>query len=157
MSTEEITADAHTVDASGWTGTRYAVQRDAEGERLMPNQLQALLQQLMDERGLTKSDLARKADLHRNTVHNMLDPGREGVQMRPARATLEKLSGALGVSTDLLMEAAAATAGYRRVERRSNHRARYVLALLDEADDSDFETAVALIETILAKRRANEA
>lgn len=73
--------------------------------------LRRFLQELIDERGETPAEIARRAGLSKQTLHSILHDDRPNIREMPARKTVEGLATALRVPEGRLLLAAAEAYG----------------------------------------------
>lgn len=75
----------------------------------MPNTLQEMIKNKLDQKGWSYSDVARRGGISRSTVHHLATSAK--LAQMPQRTTLEGLARGLGIPVAPVLRAAAEAAG----------------------------------------------
>jgi transcriptional regulator with XRE-family HTH domain len=115
------------------------------------SKLGSMIQTILDEKGWSQRELARRADLPPATVQKIIN----GPSVTPPRpTTLERLAAGLGVSVRVLSQAAAEDTGYTITAfSDDDHELQMIVASIRELPPQRRQEIAALVESMLNHQR----
>jgi transcriptional regulator with XRE-family HTH domain len=122
----------------------------------VPNTLQAMIKNKLDQKGWSYSDVARRGGISRSTVHHLATSAR--LAQMPQQTTLDGLARGLGIPVAPVRRAAAEAAGvhlyFEDAPEIADPEVEVLIASVQRLSATDRRHVAVLVESLL---RAGEA
>lgn len=117
----------------------------------MPNTLQEMIKNKLDEKGWSYSDVARRGGISRSTVHHLATSAR--LAQMPQQTTLEGLARGLGIPVGPVQRAAAEAAGvnlyFENAPEITDPEVEILIASVHKLSPTDRRHVAVLVESLL--------
>ncbi len=117
----------------------------------MPNTLQEMIKNKLDQKGWSYSDVARRGGISRSTVHHLATSAR--LAQMPQQTTLEGLARGLGVPVAPVQRAAAEAAGvhvyFENAPACADPEVEILIASVHRLSPTDRRHVAVLVESLL--------